>query len=241
MAFVPSWRKRQMLEEKPLPRRPRFLGDAFGGPDVLENTGLRFSPIHKTKAVTPKRIIKIGPQIQTNSQPPLEPTHDLRKIQPKMREKVLKTLRNKRKSLLKKLKAKGKSVKQIKKIMKGGMSIEELAEISDKALNDVYHYGRSAPGKTFGWLANIESVKAASALILAGETDIEKISDAVHEGWNKTAMADYENKLVLDSPTPDDKKQKRFMLAQTTYSHLSEEEKDKDRVVARAILAAFKN
>ena len=112
--------------------------------------------------------------------------------------------------------------------MKGGeLSIQQLAEISDKALDDVYHYGRSSPG-TFGWLANIESVKAATAVILAGETDIEKISDAIHEGWNKTALADYENKLVLASPTPDDKKKKRFILAQTKYQDLSEEEKEKE-------------
>ena len=129
------------------------------------------------------------------------------------------TIRKTRKALDKKKmketkkKAKRKSLKS----MKGGeLSIQQLAEISDKALDDVYHYGRSSPG-TFGWLANIESVKAATAVILAGETDIEKISDAIHEGWNKTALADYENKLVLASPTPDDKKKKRFILAQTKY------------------------
>ena len=116
------------------------------------------------------------------------------------------------------------------------MSIEQLAEVSDMALDKVYHYGRSAPGNNFGWLANIESAKAAKKLIDAGETDVEKISYAIHDGWNITAIADYNGELQLDNPTPPEKKEKRKLLAQKTYDQLPEEEKEKDRVVARAIL-----
>jgi len=76
-------------------------------------------------------------------------------------------------------------------LVESAQSVEQLAHISDKALDDAYHYGRSTPGANFGWLANIESAKAAKRLIDAGETDIEKISDAIHDGWNITAMADY--------------------------------------------------
>jgi hypothetical protein len=124
-------------------------------------------------------------------------------------------------------------------LVESAQSVEQLAHISDKALDDAYHYGRSTPGANFGWLANIESAKAAKRLIDAGETDIEKISDAIHDGWNITAMADYNNKLQLDSPTPDEKKAKRAKLAQQSYSQLPEEEKEKDRVVARALLNAI--
>jgi len=124
-------------------------------------------------------------------------------------------------------------------VVESAQSVEQLAHISDKALDDAYHYGRSTPGASFGWLANIERAKAAKRLIDAGETDIEKISDAIHDGWNITAMADYNNQLQLASPTPDEKKAKRAKLAQQSYSQLPEEEKEKDRVVARALLKAI--
>jgi len=124
-------------------------------------------------------------------------------------------------------------------VVESAQSVEQLAQISDKALDDAYHYGRSTPGASFGWLANIESAKAAKRLIDAGETDIEAISDAIHDGWNITAMADYKGQLQLDSPTPDEKKAKRAKLAQQSYSQLPEEEKEKDRVVARALLNAI--
>jgi hypothetical protein len=120
------------------------------------------------------------------------------------------------------------------------LSVEQLAHISDKALDDAYHYGRSTPGANFGWLANIQSAKAAKRLIDAGVTDIEAISDAIHKGWNVTAAADYKGQLQLDTPTPEDKKLKRAKLAMQSYSQLPEEEKEKDRVVARALLQAIK-
>ena len=119
------------------------------------------------------------------------------------------------------------------------LSVEQLAHISDKALDDAYHYGRSTPGANFGWMANMQSAKAAKRLIDAGETDIETISDAIHKGWNITAAADYKGQLQLDTPTPEDKKLKRAKLAMQSYSQLPEEEKEKDRVVARAMLAAL--
>ena len=116
------------------------------------------------------------------------------------------------------------------------MDINKLAEIIDKTLDDVYHYGRSPIGNNFGWLANVESAKAASKLINEGETDIEVISSAVHDGWNKTAMADYKGLLKLDSPTSIEKKEKRLKLAQQKYYQLPEDEKEKDRIIARTLL-----
>jgi hypothetical protein len=119
-------------------------------------------------------------------------------------------------------------------------SIEQLAAVSDEALDNAYHYGRSTPGANFGWLANIESAKAAYKLISAGETDIDVIADAIHDGWNITAIADYNGSLQLDTPTPDEKKAKRFALASKSYAQLPEDEKEKDRVVARALLSFIK-
>jgi hypothetical protein len=119
-------------------------------------------------------------------------------------------------------------------------NIEELAAVSDEALDNAYHYGRSTPGANFGWLANIESAKAASNLINSGETNIEVIADAIHDGWNITAMKDYNGELKLDTPTPQEKKEKRAALAQQSYAQLPEDEKEKDRVVARALLKFIK-
>jgi hypothetical protein len=120
------------------------------------------------------------------------------------------------------------------------LDLIQLATISDKALDDAYHYGLSTPGKNFGWLANLESAKAALNLIKQGATDIDVIADAIHDGWNITAIADYNGELNLDTPTPEEKKLKRYKLAQQSYAQLPEEEKEKDRVVARALLQALK-
>ena len=120
------------------------------------------------------------------------------------------------------------------------LSVEDLAGIIDKELDDTYHYGRSTPGANFGWLANIESAKAAKKLIDSGVTDIEEISSAIHDGWNITAISDYNGELKLDNPTPPEKKEKRKKLAEKTYEHLPEDEKEKDRVVARVMLKTLR-
>ena len=124
-------------------------------------------------------------------------------------------------------------------IIAESLSVEQLAHISDKALDDAYHYGLSTPGANFGWLANIESAAAAKRMIDSGITDVDAIASAIHDGWNKTAVADYMGKLQLDTPTIPDKKKKRYALAQQTYAQLPEVEKEKDRVVARAMLKAL--
>jgi len=124
-------------------------------------------------------------------------------------------------------------------VLNESLSVEQLAHISDKALDDAYHYGLSTPGANFGWLANIESATAAKRMIDSGITDVEAIANAIHDGWNKTAVADYMGKLQLDTPTIPDKKKKRYALAQQTYAQLPEVEKEKDRVVARAMLKAM--
>lgn len=132
-------------------------------------------------------------------------------------------------------------------IISESLSIEDLAKVSDEALDKVYHYGRSTPGNTFGWQANLKSAEYAKRVIDSGEVDIEKISDAIHRGWNETA------KLFVDNPdqfadTPklrdsgklDAKIEQRRKLSSVDYASLPEEEKEKDRVVARALLNALK-
>jgi hypothetical protein len=126
------------------------------------------------------------------------------------------------------------------------MDINQLAHISDEALDNAYHYGRSTPGNTFGWQANLKSAEHAKKMIEAGVTDVEQISDAVHKGWNVTAQAFVQNPDQFDdteklraSGKLEAKLAQRKHLMNINYGELPEEEKEKDRVVARALLQAL--
>jgi hypothetical protein len=127
------------------------------------------------------------------------------------------------------------------------LDIQQLATISDEALDKAYGYGRSSPGNTFGWQANLKSAAYAKHMIDNGVTDIEEISDAIHKGWNVTAKA-----FVQDPDQFDDteklkaagkleaKLQQREKLMNIGYDQLPDDEQEKDRVVARALLQAIK-
>ena len=125
-------------------------------------------------------------------------------------------------------------------------SIEQLAAISDKALDDAYHYGRSTPGNNFGWQANLKSAEFAKRVIGAGVTDIELIADAIHKGWNVTAKEFVNNPDKFDDTEKlrqagklEAKLAQREKLMNIDYKNLSDEEQEKDRVVARALLSAM--
>lgn len=126
------------------------------------------------------------------------------------------------------------------------MDLSQLATISDKALDDAYHYGRSSPGNTFGWQANLKSAEFAKKAIESGVTDIEAIADAIHKGWNVTAKAFVQNPDQFDDTEKlraagklEAKLTQREKLMNIPYAQLSDEEQEKDRVVARALLAAL--
>jgi len=127
------------------------------------------------------------------------------------------------------------------------MSVPELATISDEALDNAYHYGRSTPGNTFGWQANLKSAAFAKQMIDKGVTDIEQISDAIHKGWNVTARAFVQNPDQFDDTEKlkaagklEAKLQQRAKLMNIEYAQLPDDEQEKDRVVARALLQAIK-
>lgn len=118
----------------------------------------------------------------------------------------------------------------------------ELTQISDKALDKAYGYGTSQVG-SFGWKANEQSVLHAMDIIASGNTNIEAIADAVHKGWNHAVYTvkdpAYKNQEIDPATglTKGEKKYKaRLELAKKTYHSLPENEKEKDRVVARAVL-----
>jgi ParB-like chromosome segregation protein Spo0J len=127
------------------------------------------------------------------------------------------------------------------------LSVQQLATISDEALDNAYGYGRSTPGNTFGWQANMKSAAYAKQIIDQGVSDIEAISDAIHKGWNTTAQAFVQNPDQFDDTAKlaaagklQAKLQQRAQLMKQNYAQLPEEEKEKDRVVARALVKAIK-
>jgi len=124
--------------------------------------------------------------------------------------------------------------------------IQKLASIADKALDAAYGYGISVPGNTFGWQANLKSAEYAKEIITAGIVDIEVISDAIHRGWNETAKAFVKNPNQFSDTAKlkaagklDAKLAQRAKLMNTPYRSLPNDEKEKDRVVARALLRAL--
>jgi len=127
------------------------------------------------------------------------------------------------------------------------LSVQQLAAISDEALDQAYGYGRSTPSNTFGWQANLKSAAYAKQMIDQGVTDIEAISDAIHKGWNTTAQAFVQDPEQFDDTAKlaaagklEAKLQQRAQLMKQNYAQLPEEEKEKDRVVARALLQAIR-
>ncbi len=128
------------------------------------------------------------------------------------------------------------------------VDLNKLATISDKALDDAYGYGRSSPGNTFGWQANLKSAEFAKKAIESGITDIEAIADAIHKGWNVTAKEFVQNPDQFDDTEKlkaagklEAKLAQREKLMNIPYAQLSDEEQEKDRVVARALLAVLNN
>lgn len=126
------------------------------------------------------------------------------------------------------------------------MDLNQLATVSDAALDDAYHYGRSTPGNSFGWQANLKSAEFAAKMIQQGVTDIDQIGDAIHKGWNVTARAFVQNPEKFDDTEKlraagklDAKLVQREKLMNIEYAQLPEDEKEKDRVVARALLQAI--
>jgi len=127
---------------------------------------------------------------------------------------------------------------------RGAIDLLRAISISDRALDSKYGYGLSKPN-TFGYEANMySSLYALNAiqenidLVMANPNDVELIeivSDAVHDGWSWAAYN-------VDDPrykTQPEKKANRIALADASYRSLSEGEKEKDRVIARALIDTY--
>ena len=121
------------------------------------------------------------------------------------------------------------------------LTVDRATKISDKALDAEYGYGLSKPG-SFGYEANkYSSMYALGAiannlsLVRKNPDDkklIEIVADAVHDGWSYAAYN-------VDDPrykTQPEKRDNRIALADASYRSLSNDEKEKDRVIARALI-----
>ena len=127
---------------------------------------------------------------------------------------------------------------------RGAVDLTRAISISDKALDQKYGYGLSKPN-TFGYEANkFSSLYALNAIqenldvVMSNPNDgklIEIVADAVHDGWSWAAYN-------VDDPryqTQPEKKANRHALADASYRSLSEGEKEKDRVIARALITTY--
>ena len=100
----------------------------------------------------------------------------------------------------------------------------------DKALDQAYGYGLSSNPESFGFKANFFTSWFMLELIIRGVTDVEKLAEAAHNGWAHTV-------ITVDDPNANvAKKIHRQTLARTCYQNLSDQEREKDRVAARAVL-----
>ena len=113
----------------------------------------------------------------------------------------------------------------------------EYEKASDAALDSRYGYGRATGSKTsFGRAANRASAAAMLRRLRKDRdegrtTSRESGADAVHQGWAHTAR-------TSSDQTPE-KKERRAKLADTSYSNLPDDEKEKDRVSADAVRAVY--
>ena len=113
----------------------------------------------------------------------------------------------------------------------------EYEKASDAALDARYGYGRATGDKhSFGRAANRASAAASLRALRRGErsgsgTSTEAGSAAVHQGWARTAQTSADQ-------TPE-KKERRAVLANTPYSNLPDDEKEKDRVSFNAVKAVY--
>ena len=118
--------------------------------------------------------------------------------------------------------------------------IDRATKVSDEALDKVYGYGLSTDTESFGYKANKLSATYALHEFFHGESididSVEYIANAVHDGWSYAAYH-IEDSRYLTQPY---KKANRLILADTSYTDLPEEEKEKDRVIARSIINFLK-
>ena len=140
--------------------------------------------------------------------------------------------------------------------------LEKLAVILDEALDKAYGYGRSMRVRddmSFGAMACRGTTWCVVHQILEGgdgSTLLEECAASAHEGWAKAAREEWDSQKYgkprmipqemtsngtfsrsnFDSGDGWRAYTRRLALANTPYEELLEEEREKDRTAARALL-----
>ena len=118
--------------------------------------------------------------------------------------------------------------------------VDQAANASDIALDNEFGYGLSTDPNSFGYKANKLSATYGLYEFFYGEShdidDIESIASAIHDGWSFAAYHVNDSRYL----TQPHKKTNRVSLADTPYEKLAESEKEKDRIIARAIIDLLK-
>lgn len=112
--------------------------------------------------------------------------------------------------------------------------VDTFARVCAQLLNQEYGQGPRKP-QTFSWEANHGRARRALELLAAGETDIDKLAAAVHQGWSEVAKT-YEDPIYREKP---EEQARRLKLAYTPYAALSEASKNQCRDIARNFLAQY--
>ena len=114
--------------------------------------------------------------------------------------------------------------------------IEDLAQKVNTALIESFGQGAAGPTNNFEWLALVESVRLIKIATDSGVGDIEKLAQSAHQGWCNIVKADVDDQLILDTPTTPERKHKRRALTLIPYEHFPDQEKERYRLMARAVL-----
>jgi hypothetical protein len=110
-------------------------------------------------------------------------------------------------------------------------SLEEMILKVQRTLDSLYGYGVCADPSSFGYQATQSSLVWGLHARKKGE-DLEGVAAAIHEGW-ATAARSVEDPVYASRP---EKRAARLKLAAIPYASLSSDEKEKDRVIALAIM-----
>ncbi len=108
-----------------------------------------------------------------------------------------------------------------------------------------FHSSYNEDMGNFAWFAHVHSAEYGKRILDSGERDVEVISEFIHNGWSVSARywIDNHEKFSCSSEMSEDeileKKELRNILSKTRYSDLSEEQKEKDRILARAYLSFY--
>lgn len=114
------------------------------------------------------------------------------------------------------------------RVINANLNLEEARFVADEALNQAYGYGLSLERDSFGYKANaLTALYSLVYLVENEDQDIERVAEAAHDGWSYA---------VYTFKDHGEKEEARHALANTAYADLDEAEKEKDRVVAQAMI-----